>query len=110
MLCLQRTLVPEATTVQSTCQAVKDKAYGSHPRCYVDSGVCKLPPEDWLVIVETVDVKDLFGSVQSLKTVLQTADGCADFYAWLIKQKIIKLVQEAEDVAKDIWHKLTDWF
>lgn len=109
MLCLQDALVPYATTESTTCSALKDTAFASHPHCYVASGVCTLGPSDWLVIVETVSPKDLFGGVENLKAVLETMDGCAEFYAWLIEQKIMKVVDEVEDAGKDIWHKLTDW-
>lgn len=62
------------------------------------------------MIVETVSPKDLFGGVDNLKAVLETADGCADFYAWLIEQGIVKVVDEVVDAGKDLWHKVTGWF
>ena len=71
--------------------------------------MCTLGPDDWLVIVETVSPKDLFGGIENLKAVLETVDDCAKFYAWLIEQGIIKVVDEAGNAAKDIWHKLTSW-
>lgn len=110
MLCLQTFLVPYATKETVSCGDLKDDAFGSHPDCYVNSGVCKLPPSDWEKIIETVSLKDLFGSVDALKAILETAEGCAEFYAWLIEQGVITVVHEVEDEAKDIWHKVTSWF
>lgn len=101
--------MPYATTESTTCPALKDTAFGSHPHCYVSSGVCTLGPSDWLVIIETVSPKDLFGGVDNLKAVLETVGGCTEFYAWLIEQGILKVVDEVADAGKDIWHKLTDW-
>lgn len=111
MLCLQRNLVPYATGEKSTtCSALKEFAFGTHPGCYVSSGVCALPPSDWQVIIETVSLKELFGSVDALKATLETAGDCVEFYKWLIKKGIIKLVDEVKDAAKKIWDKVTDWF
>ena len=109
MLCLQTTLVPYATTETTTCDNLKDDAFASHPRCYIDSGVCTLGPGDWTVIIETVSLKDLFGGIDNLKAVLQTVEGCVEFYEWLIEQGIIGLVHKVEDEGKDIWHKVTSW-
>lgn len=109
MLCLQRALAPLATTQTTTCPVLKSRAIATHPDCYIKSGVCVLGPADWTIIVDTVDLKDLFGSLDQLKAVLQTVGGCAEFYAWLIKQGIIKVLDEAKEVAKDIWDKVTFW-
>ena len=109
MLCLQTALVPYATTETTTCSALKSTAFASHPDCYVNSGVCTLGPADWLVIVETVDPKDLFGGTDNLKAVLKTLGDCTEFYLWLIEQGFITILHQVEDEAKDIWHKATDW-
>ena len=109
MLCLQKALVPYATTSSTSCGNLKDVAFASHPHCYVDSGVCAIPG-DWPTIVETVSLKDLFGSLDALKAVLKTVEGCVEFYEWLIARGIIKVVDEVEDQAKDVWDKVTSWF
>lgn len=36
--------------------------------------------------------------------------GCAEFYAWLVKEGVVKVVDEVEDGAKDLWEKVTGWF
>lgn len=121
MQCLQDYLVPYATYANSIgCDKLKDEAFASHPDCYVDSGVCTLPPADWARIVGTVSPKDMFGSANALKAVLQTAEGCKEFYKWLIEQGIITLLDEAghaiewgaekiEDAGEAIWDKATGW-
>ena len=89
MHCLQDALVPEATgVVNTTCTAVEKKAFGTHARCYVDSGVCTLSPLDWLAIVDIVDVKTLFGSWDAFKATVQAGVGCLEFYAFLVRQEV----------------------
>ncbi|ORY09022.1 hypothetical protein BCR34DRAFT_603170 [Clohesyomyces aquaticus] len=111
MLCLQRALVPYATGEKGgSCPNVKEFAFGTHPGCYVSSGVCALPPKDWEVIISTVSLKELFGSIDALKATLETGKDCVKFYEWLIERGVIKIVDKVEDAAKSIWHKITDWF
>lgn len=111
MLCLQRALVPYATgEQQGTCAKIKEFAFGTHPGCYVSSGVCALPPSDWEIVIKTVSLKELFGSVDALKATLQTAKDCVKFYEWLIERGIVKVVEKVEDEVKDVWKKITDWF
>ncbi|KAJ5811892.1 hypothetical protein N7474_008193 [Penicillium riverlandense] len=88
MLCLQRDLIPYGTGAKSaTCADLKKIAFGTHPRCYVGQGICKLPPSDWVTIVNTISLRVLFGSWDSLKQVLETAGDCAEFYSWLIENE-----------------------
>jgi hypothetical protein len=111
MLCLQRNLVPYALGEKSaTCPKLKEFAFGTHPGCYVSSGVCALPPKDWEVVISTVSLKELFGSVDALKATLQTAGNCVEFYEWLIERGIVKVIDKVEDKAKSIWKKISDWF
>ncbi|KAF8075292.1 hypothetical protein FPV67DRAFT_1650215 [Lyophyllum atratum] len=66
MLCLQRELIPEATSVVGvTCTSLEKKAFASHGRCYMESGLCTLSPTDWLAIIRIVDYKTLFASTNS---------------------------------------------
>lgn len=51
--CLQVALAPYVGTSKSNDE-IKKIAFGSHTRCYVDNGLCQLPPSDWGVIVNTV--------------------------------------------------------
>lgn len=95
MLCLQNALVPYATgEQQATCDEVKKYAFGTHPDCYVDSGLCTLPPSDWAIIVDTVSLRELFGSWDVLKAALQTAGQCGKLYAWLIAHEIFHVVED----------------
>ncbi|KAL4895256.1 hypothetical protein BDV59DRAFT_173550 [Aspergillus ambiguus] len=122
MLCLQRALVPYGTgTKSTTCSGLKEYAFGTHPGCYVDSGVCALPPTDWAIIVDTVSLPELFGSWDALKATFQTAGGCTEFYAWLIQQGIVKVaeqtgeaIEDAMDTVRDAgesaWDWATSWF
>ncbi|EFR05121.1 hypothetical protein MGYG_08130 [Nannizzia gypsea CBS 118893] len=90
MLCLQRKLVSVATGEdEQTCSAVKEFAFSTHPECYIEGGVCLLPPSDWLTIVDTVGFMELFDSIDALAATLRTVKGCLDFYLWLIRNHFI---------------------
>jgi hypothetical protein len=111
MLCLQRNLIPYTDGTKSdTCDALKTFAFGTHPGCYVSSGVCALPPQDWQIIISTVSLQELFGSIDSLKATLQTANNCVDFYLWLVERGIVRVVDKVKDIAEDVWDTITDWF
>ncbi|KAM5437774.1 hypothetical protein MferCBS31731_005278 [Microsporum ferrugineum] len=90
MLCLQQKLVPFGTgQEQTTCPAIREFAFATHPDCYIKGGVCLLPPTDWVVIVGTVGLLELFDSVDALVATLKTVGGCLEFYLWLIKNHFI---------------------
>ena len=54
-----------------SCKKVKKKAFDSHPRCYLKSGICSLSPVDWWHVVNTVDSSDF-----DLKQSIITGIGC----------------------------------
>lgn len=115
MLCLQRALVPYAKGQKSTsCDKLKEYAFGTHPECYVNSGVCSLPLDDWSVIVNTVSFTELFSSWDAFKATLQTAGGCTEFYTWLIKNKVVNVVEDTGEAIGDAgeaaWDWATSWF
>jgi hypothetical protein len=107
MLCLQRDLVKYADGSQkTTCGALKDYAFSTHPSCYIDGGVCLLPPGDWEVIVKTVGFVNLFNSSDALVAALKTVRGCVNFYEWLIEQGILKVINGLVGFAEDFWETL----
>lgn len=86
MLCLQRTLVPEALGESGAvvgCQALWDYAFSTHATCYVESGIC-LIPQDWLAIVNTIGIENLYENWQALLQALETAADCAELYAFIV--------------------------
>ncbi|KAF8886315.1 hypothetical protein BD779DRAFT_1471176 [Infundibulicybe gibba] len=88
MHCLQLKLVPEATGApgaSKTCKDLEVKAFGTHAKCYVESGLCTLSPKDWIAIVDIVNFETLFSSWDAFKATLDAADGCLSFYAFLLK-------------------------
>ncbi|EFR03964.1 hypothetical protein MGYG_06966 [Nannizzia gypsea CBS 118893] len=90
MYCLQEKLVPYATGQnQASCKAIQKYAFATHPSCYLDNGLCTLPPSDWLAILETVGTEGLFGSIDALIATLEAAGVCIDFYIWLIRNEFI---------------------
>ena len=54
-----------------TCAQVKQRAFDSHPRCYVQTGLCELGPGDWLHIVNTIAPWD-----NDLRQVVVSGIGC----------------------------------
>lgn len=69
-----------------SCKKVKKKAFNSHPRCYLKSGICSLPIRDMLHIFLTVDPDDI-----ELKQIIMTGIGCG--IRWLsITDKGLRLV------------------
>jgi hypothetical protein len=73
MLCLQRALVPEATGAANAvigCDALWTLAISTHAMCYVDSGLCILPPSDWVVIDKTVTIPVLFENTDARQSTL----------------------------------------
>lgn len=108
MLCLQQRLVPEATVLQSTCSAVKDKAFGVHASCYINGGMCGLYATDWLLIMKTVDIRDLFGKPESWVQILQTTAGCASLYKWMIDNNLCKAVKNVWEWAKGTWSQIVN--
>ena len=73
MNCLQKALVTSLKNCEKNCTILKKTAFDSHPMCYVDNGVCNLPPQDWAAIVTIVgkDLLNLDGFIQALKTTPQ---------------------------------------
>jgi len=88
MQCLQKALVPEATGagVGVTCDSIQYAAFGTHAMGYLGSGLCTLPPSDWLAIVIIVEFKTLFESSDAILAALETAGGCLEFFTFLVKQ------------------------
>jgi len=90
MQCLQRTLVPEATGSAAgvTCDVIEKKAFASHASCYVHSGLCWLPPTDWLAIVHIVGIDTLVGSKDALVESLESGGGCLAAYLFFLKHLV----------------------
>ena len=55
----------------TSCGDIRQGAFDSHPGCYVDSGLCSLPPSDWAQIVATISPWD-----NDLKQVILSGAGC----------------------------------
>jgi len=90
MHCLQLALVPEATgetplstssSTPSSCAKLEDKAFRSHAGCYVDNGLCTLDFNDWVAVLEIVNLRTLFESSEAFKATMGAAFGCAQFAA-----------------------------
>lgn len=91
MLCLQQALVRYADgSENTTCDALRDYAFTTHPTCYVKSGICTLSPADWEAIVNIVTIKQLFSSLEAFKATVEAAAGCAEFYVWLVAKEIFR--------------------
>jgi hypothetical protein len=99
MLCLQRALVKYGDGAQTTtCNALKDYAFGTHLDCYVNNGVCTLPWTDWHIIVTTVSFGELFNGPDAIEATIRAAGGCLEFYLWLVSNGILDAVQNSDPV------------
>ncbi len=55
--CLIETLDRDET--EGDCNQLKERAFDSHVECYVKTGFCDLPLSDWLLVVNTVKLRDI---------------------------------------------------
>lgn len=83
ILCLQEELVPFTNGSSPSCSELKQYALGTHAGCYVKSGVCTLPVEDWEKILEIV-APALISEPENFKAAFETAGECVLLYIWLL--------------------------
>ncbi|KAF9891876.1 hypothetical protein FE257_002838 [Aspergillus nanangensis] len=77
MLCLEEKLIPLATQEEpGTCAELNDYALSSHPDCYVKSGWCALPLNDWTTILDVV-FPFFFSEIHAVKEAFEVAIDCA---------------------------------
>jgi hypothetical protein len=87
MMCLQRALVSRVSSAKafaetaesaSTCSAVFDEAFASHPACYTDSrhSICDLPASDLVRISSTIGFREIVKARTSSQA-LSVAGLCA---------------------------------
>ncbi|KAK2868020.1 hypothetical protein FQN49_003232 [Arthroderma sp. PD_2] len=93
--CLQEKLVPYATgQKEASCEAIKEHAFATHPACFIDNGLCTLPPSDWLVILRAIGVEGIFGNKDVFIAAIKSASECADFYFWLVGDTVIGMEED----------------
>lgn len=95
MQCLERALVPEAEGAPqavniTTCDQLEKYALSTHPACYIDNGLCTLPPSDWEELLKVIGIKTAFGSWGVVETEAKTAKGCGELYLFLLKQGLTR--------------------
>ena len=74
MACLQGALIDVASRT-SSCESIKQTAFKSHVKCYVDNGFCDLGLEDQVKISETV-IWDVLTSVEGINQSASTLSEC----------------------------------
>ncbi|KAJ6788529.1 hypothetical protein PWT90_01643 [Aphanocladium album] len=93
MTCLQTFLIRgPLTQCGLTCAGLKSAAFGSHPACYVDSGVCDLPVADWVQLVITI--RDDLLTLATLKQAVTTGGRCLGHYMDEVRQEVDRLKGE----------------
>jgi hypothetical protein len=90
LVCLQRDL-RASIDVTSSCDQIHTIAYDSHPRCYLDAGVCELLPFDLLLVLWSIDLRDYL-SVDFARQLARVAAGCGDYYADMLGWLFPRLV------------------
>jgi hypothetical protein len=82
LVCLQhelRSSIDETTS----CEDIRTIAFDSHPVCYLEHGLCQLPPWDIAKVLWTVDLSDWF-SADAARQIAAVAAGCGESYARMI--------------------------
>lgn len=70
--CLKVALYTSGVYKYHDCDRIREAAFASHPKCYVDNGFCEIATKNIRALKKTLDVKDMF-SVLALEQV-----GCLD--------------------------------
>lgn len=83
LVCLQEEL-RDGIDAATPCDDVRDLAFDSHPRCYVDAGFCRLPVLDVLHVLWTIDVRDWLGS-SAARQAVETAIACGREHAAVVR-------------------------
>lgn len=74
MNCLQKSMISPLQDFNNDCTTLRNIAFDSHPACYVDSGVCVLPWEDYYFIFTTV--MDNILTKESFIQAFKTTESC----------------------------------
>jgi Stanniocalcin family len=93
-MCLQRALIVESagsSTLVVGCDALLVKAFSSHARCYVENGLCTLPPTDWLLIVRIVGLKSLFSNAAAISQSVLASTLCLEYFGGKLLKFIISM-------------------
>ncbi len=90
MQCLQEALVSEAEGISeiTTCEQLDDYAFSTHPKCFIDNGICTLPPSDLEEVVKIIGIKTMLGSWNAIKVEAETTAGCWALYLFLVSQGV----------------------
>lgn len=71
-ICLQKKLA-SAQTFQN-CTELRQQAFNNHVECYVDHGFCKLPNQDKLIVLKSI--QEVIFNQDVLSTMLKIAQRC----------------------------------
>lgn len=80
MHCLQLAIVPDAinaTPPAMDCQALKDQAFASHPRCYIDNGFCTLGAQNQAAVMEILGSASV-STWDAFKATVEITAGCME--------------------------------
>jgi hypothetical protein len=83
LVCLQRDL-RSAIDESTSCDAIWEIAFDSHPACYVEAGFCTLSPTDLLKVVWSIDAREWFAG-DAARQAVETARQCGGQYAFLMR-------------------------
>ncbi|KAF5334242.1 hypothetical protein D9758_017095 [Tetrapyrgos nigripes] len=90
------TSMPHSHSDSDACDNLEKEAFSTHAPCYLSSGLCKLTPADWVVIVEIIDLKTLFQSWEAFESSVQAAEGCLAFFGWVLVNKVIAWIERRD--------------
>ncbi|HEY6881635.1 MAG TPA: hypothetical protein VI299_26595 [Polyangiales bacterium] len=79
LVCLQARL-RDSIALGTSCDQVREIAFGTHPGCYADSGFCALPIPDVINVAATIEPPDLL-SEDGVRQLLGIVPECGAAYA-----------------------------
>ena len=91
MNCLQRSLVDAMNDPSLSCDQIKQRAFDSHPDCYVSSGFCELGLQsrydvlrDIIALTLTYEMRD-FRDQNALRQIVSTGMKCATNFDFMVR-------------------------
>ncbi|CAF3645542.1 unnamed protein product [Rotaria socialis] len=93
-LCLQESLINDAVC-KTNCSTIHNNAFKSHARCYISSGVCKLPSSDWNAIKKTVGIATLLASKDAFLEALKTKIVCNNLFQAVLSLILLRKEQRS---------------
>jgi hypothetical protein len=105
-LCLQKAL-QKNDNCKSNCAALKNDAFTSHPKCYVDCGLCNIS-QDWITQVKVLGLGTLVLDRNAFFQTVKTAGSCVVKFLEIFKANL-PLDPLPGDLSKKVFYCVITW-